>query len=102
MFFSADAVNLYVMQLERQHPSSGHLDLFVIAYLCICIYAYIYVVLVFLHNCPLLIPLHNTAVLIKICRFLINVVKFMQNNTINIMSRIKVHMKGRQRSEFKI
>ena len=26
-------------------------------------------VLFFLHNCPLLIPLHNTAVLIKICRF---------------------------------
>ena len=34
-------------------------------------------VLFFLHNCPLLIPLHNTAVLIKICRFfLISVVKF--------------------------
>ena len=32
-------------------------------------------VLFFLHNCPLLIPLHNTAVLIKICRFLINVVR---------------------------
>ena len=29
----------------------------------------------FLHNCPLLIPLYNTAVLIIICRFLINVVK---------------------------
>ena len=29
----------------------------------------------FLHNCPLLIPLYNTAVLINICRFLINVVK---------------------------
>ena len=26
-------------------------------------------VLFLLHNCPLLIPLHNTAVLIKICRF---------------------------------
>ena len=25
-----------------------------------------------------------------------------EQNTINIMSRIKVHMKGRQRSEFKI
>ena len=33
----------------------------------------------FLHNCPLLIPLHNTEVLIKVRRFLINVVKFMQN-----------------------
>ena len=42
------------------------------------IYIYIYSVLFFLHNCPLLIPLHNTAVLIKICRFLINVVKFTQ------------------------
>ena len=30
--------------------------------------------LFFLHNCPLLIPLYNTAVLINICRFLINVV----------------------------
>ena len=38
-------------------------------------------VLFFLHNCPLLIPLHNTAVLIKICRFWINVVKFMQTLT---------------------
>ena len=28
------------------------------------------VFLFFLHNCPLLIPLHDTAVLIKICRFL--------------------------------
>ena len=48
------------------------------------IYAYtvfIYSVLFFLHNCPLLIPLHNTAVLIKICRFLINVVKFTQTLT---------------------
>ena len=27
------------------------------------------VFLFFLHNCPLLIPLHNTAVLIKICHF---------------------------------
>ena len=35
-------------------------------------------VLFFLHYSPLLIPLHNTAVLIKICRFQINVVKFMQ------------------------
>ena len=33
------------------------------------IYIYIYGVSFFLHNCPLLIPLHNTAVLIKICRF---------------------------------
>ena len=33
-------------------------------------------ILFFLHTCPLLIPLYNTAVLIKICRFLINVVKF--------------------------
>ena len=32
-------------------------------------YIYIYSVLFFLHNCPLLIPLHNTEVLIKICRF---------------------------------
>ena len=46
-----------------------------------CIYIYIYSVLFFLHNCPLLIPLHNTAVLIKICRFLINVVKFTQTLT---------------------
>ena len=38
-------------------------------------------VLFFLHNCPLLIPVHNTAVLIKICRFLINVVKFTQTLT---------------------
>ena len=36
-------------------------------------------VLIFLHNCPLLIPLNNTAVLIKICRFLINVGKFYAN-----------------------
>ena len=42
---------------------------------------FIYIVLFFLHNCPLLIPLHNTAVHIKICRFLINVVKFMQTLT---------------------
>ena len=34
-------------------------------------------VLFFIHCCPLLIPLHNTAALIKICRFLINVVKFL-------------------------
>ena len=33
------------------------------------IYIYKYSVLFFLHICPLLIPLHNTAVLIKICRF---------------------------------
>ena len=46
------------------------------------IYIYIYIVfLFFLHNCPLLIPLQNTAVLIKICRFLINVVKFAQTLT---------------------
>ena len=43
------------------------------------IYVYIYSVLFFLHNCPLLIPIHNTAVLIKICRFLNNVVKFYAN-----------------------
>ena len=47
------------------------------------IYAYLYIyvansVLFFLHDCPLLISLHNTAVLIKICRFLVNVVKFTQ------------------------
>ena len=36
-------------------------------------------VLFFLHNYPLLIPLHNTSVLIKICRFLINVAKFNAN-----------------------
>ena len=41
----------------------------------------VYSVLFFLHNCPLLIPLRNTAVLIKICRFWINVVKFMQTLT---------------------
>ena len=41
-------------------------------------------VLFFLHNCPLLIPLHNTAVLIKICRFLINVVKCMQTFNVNV------------------
>ena len=40
----------------------------------IYIYIYIYSVSFFLHNCPLLIQLHNTAVLIKICRFWINVV----------------------------
>ena len=44
-------------------------------------YVYIYSVLFFLHNCPLLIPLHNTAILFKICRFWINVVKFMQTLT---------------------
>ena len=33
------------------------------------VYIYIHSVLFFLHNCPLLIPLHNTAVLVKICRF---------------------------------
>ena len=44
-------------------------------------YIYIYSVLLILHNCPLLIPLHNTAVLIKICRFLINVVKLTQTLT---------------------
>ena len=31
----------------------------------------IYSVLIFLHNCPLLIPLHNTAVLIKIYIYII-------------------------------
>ena len=36
------------------------------------IYIYIYSVSFFLHNCPLLIPLHNTAVLIKICNFVFN------------------------------
>ena len=36
---------------------------------------YIYIVFCFrLHNCSLLIPLYNTAVLMNICRFLINVV----------------------------
>ena len=44
-------------------------------------YIYIYILLFFLHICPLLIPLHNTAVLIKICRFLINLVKFTQTLT---------------------
>ena len=39
------------------------------------LYIYIYSVFFFLHNCPLLIPLYNTAVLINICRFLINVVE---------------------------
>ena len=39
------------------------------------VYQYIYSAFFFLHNCPLLIPLYNTAVLINICRFLINVVK---------------------------
>ena len=43
--------------------------------LYIYIYIYIYSVLLFLHNCPLLIPLHNTAVLIKICRPWTNAVK---------------------------
>ena len=38
-------------------------------------------VLFFHHNCPMVIPLQNTAVLIKICRFLINVVKLMQTLT---------------------
>ena len=38
-----------------------------------------YSVLFFIHNCPLLIPLHNTAVLIKICRLRINIVKFYAN-----------------------
>ena len=34
------------------------------------LYIYIYIVFYsFFNNCPLLIPLHNTAVLIKICRF---------------------------------
>ena len=32
-------------------------------------YMLLIVFLFFLHNCQLLIPLHNTAVLIKICRF---------------------------------
>ena len=38
-------------------------------------------VLFFLYNCPLLISVHITAVLIKICRFLINFAKFMQTLT---------------------
>ena len=42
---------------------------------------YVKIVLFFLHSCPLLIPLHNTAVVIKICRFLINVDKFMHTLT---------------------
>ena len=45
------------------------------------IYIYIYILLFFLHICPLLIPLNNTTVLIKICRFWINVVKFTQTLT---------------------
>ena len=49
-------------------------------YLCMkFMYTYIYSVLFFLHNCPLLIPFHNTSVLIKICRFLINVEKIYAN-----------------------
>ena len=60
--------------------------IYVYMHICIHVYIYIYayvysVFLFFLHNCPLLIPLHNTAVLIKICRFLINVAKFMQTLT---------------------
>ena len=50
-------------------------------YIYTYMYIYIYNSLFFLHNCPLLIPLHNTAVLIIICRFWINVVKFMQTLT---------------------
>ena len=45
------------------------------------IYIYIYILLFFLHICPLWIPLINTAVLIKICRFWINLVKFTQTLT---------------------
>ena len=45
------------------------------------VYMYTYSVSFFHHNCLLLTPLHNTAVLIKICSFLINVDKFMQTLT---------------------
>ena len=50
------------------------------------IYVYIYYIysVCFMFICLLivqLIPLHNTAALINICRFLINVVKFMQTPT---------------------
>ena len=48
-------------------------------------------VLFFLHNCPLLIPLHNTAVLIKICRFflstLLNLCKPLRNWTFQRFAR---------------
>ena len=52
----------------------------------IYIYIYIYSVLFFLDNCALLIPIHNTAVLIKLCRFLINVIKFTQGSGVNLRS----------------
>ena len=65
------------------HPSVGVVSICALAVISVIYiyHIYIYSVLFFLHNCPLLIPLHNTAVLIKICRFLINVVKFTQTLT---------------------
>ena len=67
------------------------------------VYIYIYSVLFFLHNCPLLIPLHNTAVLIKICRFLINVVKFTQALTkLDLLALRKGSIEERTPSECQI
>ena len=40
-----------------------------------------------LHNCPLLIPLYNTAVLINICRFLINVANVCKPLSLPLISR---------------
>ena len=57
--------------MDNYEESKKH---YIYIYIYICIsYIYIYIVF-FHHNCPLLIPLYNTAFLINICRFLINVV----------------------------
>ena len=40
-----------------------------------------------LHNCPLLIPLYNTAVLINLCRFLINVANICKPLSLPLISR---------------
>ena len=44
--------------------------------------SYVYRTYIYVHICmSIYIYVYNTAVLIKICRFLINVVKFMQAHT---------------------
>ena len=68
-------------------------------YIIIIYRHYYYSVLFFLHNCPLLIPLHNTAVLIKICRVfflstLLNLCKPLRNWTFQHFARA-AHKKGR-------
>ena len=65
--------NLTLAGSRTQVPGFSSADAITTMYIysiySIYVYIYIYSDLFFLHNCPLLIPLHNTAVLIKICRF---------------------------------